>query len=52
MLTSLLKQVQVERKKSVVLKAYQQKPIKGICEGDERSMLKLMLRDLPKQLQV
>jgi hypothetical protein len=49
MLTGLLKQVQVEKKKFMVLKAYQQKPIKGIVEGDERSMLNLMLRDLEKK---
>ena len=48
MLTGLLKQVQVERNKFVVLKAYQQKLIKWIVEGDARFMLKLMLRDLEK----
>jgi hypothetical protein len=35
-------------KKNVVLKAYQQKPIKGIVEDNERSILKLMLKGLPK----
>jgi hypothetical protein len=51
MLTGLLKQVQVEHKTFVVLKSYQQKPIKEIADGDERYMLKLMLRDLEKKQQ-
>ena len=37
-------------KKNRGIKIILAKPIKGIVEGDERSMLKLMLRDLEKKI--